>query len=356
MIQWFGLLLVLITTPVMAQEDRSNLRGITYGSPDTFAEFHGFADLLYSDFQKEGENGGKSTFDNSHFYLNVIARINPKLFVLSEIEWEHGGEANKVDRAYISWEISPMFQLRLGKFYVPFGYEIREYQTPALKLASRPLFVEALEYGEWVEVGVNAYGVFGPRRYGVSYDISVTNGPKGILGDVDLQTIDTNNNKMVAGRVAAYFEGLQVGVSYATGKYDLSDRLKVNLWGIDAKWNWRGLDIRGEYVNRGGNDDPADIVTGAPVAAKASGYLLQASYRFLLNKPMLYAIEPALRYDGVDPNKKAKDERDLSRLTIGVGVMPYPHYAIRAEYQMIKERHGPSIDNNGFNLIAVADF
>src|SRR5581483_10511201 len=226
-IQWFGLLLAMIGTPAMGQEMESSLRGIGYGSPETFAEFHGFADLLYSDFQRDGVNGGTSTFDNNHFYLNVIARVNPKLFVLSEIEWEHGGDAIKVDRVYISWEISPMLQIRLGKFYSPFGYEIREYQTPVLKLASRPLFVETLEYGEWVDVGVNVYGTFGVRKYGVNYDVAVMNGPKGILGDVDLQTTDTNNNKMLAGRVAAYWEGLQFGVSYATGKYDPANSLRL---------------------------------------------------------------------------------------------------------------------------------
>src|SRR5581483_6582478 len=292
----------------------------------------------------------------NHFYLNVIARVNPKLFVLSEIEWEHGGDEIKVDRAYISWEISPMLQIRLGKFYSPFGYEIREYQTPVLKLASRPLFVETLEYGEWVDVGVNVYGTFGVRKYGVNYDVAVMNGPKGILGDVDLQTTDTNNNKMLAGRVAAYWEGLQFGVSYATGKYDPANSLRLALWGIDAKWNWGGWDIRGEYVARGGDDDPADVVEGAPVAAKPWGYYLQASYQFFLNRPMLYAVEPVVRYDGVDPDKKVKDNTDLSRITIGVGVMPYPHYAIRAEYQVIREKYGPSLDNNGLNIIAVADF
>ncbi|MBI4356368.1 MAG: hypothetical protein HY559_00605 [Gammaproteobacteria bacterium] len=72
-----------------------------YGSPETFAEFHGYLHVMYSDFEKDGEENdrGDSGFDQHYFVFNAIAQLRKNLTVFGEIEYEHGGEEIRVDRA-----------------------------------------------------------------------------------------------------------------------------------------------------------------------------------------------------------------------------------------------------------------
>lgn len=109
-----------------AQDAPMTPEGILYGSPETFAEFHGFVTLTYFDFEKDGTRDGNSTFDQHYFYFNAIAKIRPNVTALAEFEYEHGGEEFAIDRAFIDWGLyGEHLNLRLGKFYSPFGPELR---------------------------------------------------------------------------------------------------------------------------------------------------------------------------------------------------------------------------------------
>ncbi|HEY4485716.1 MAG TPA: hypothetical protein VI702_05270, partial [Nitrospiria bacterium] len=148
--------------------------GILYGSPETFAEFHGFMSLLYSDFEKDGKtadaNNGDSTFDQHYFYFNAIAKIRENVTVFGEVEYEHGGEELFLDRAFVDWGLhGDHLNLRLGKFYSPFGLELREYQYPVRKMSSRPMMARNLLFNEWTETGVNLYGRIGTPVASIDY-------------------------------------------------------------------------------------------------------------------------------------------------------------------------------------------
>ena len=246
--------------------------GIAYGSPETFAEFHGFVNLEYFDFQKDGElgrvHGGDSSFDLHNFYFNAIAKIRQNVTAFGEIEYEHGGDELKVDRAFIDWRIADGLAFRLGKFYTPFGLEIKTYQAPARKLVSRPLYTEELLFDEWTDVGVNAYGILGPKPLRFIYDLAVTNGPKG-LTEEDTQNTDNNPRKDFIARVSVipYLAEeifLEIGGSYAYGKYDDDSRLTVRLFGGDLRLLAMGLELVAEYVGRNGNDATAANFCGGP--------------------------------------------------------------------------------------------
>ncbi len=81
---------LLGTGIVMAGESDRTPYGIRYGSPDTFAEFHGFLSTVYSDFEHGGErnNRADSSFDQHYFTFNALARIRHNIHVLGEIEFE----------------------------------------------------------------------------------------------------------------------------------------------------------------------------------------------------------------------------------------------------------------------------
>jgi hypothetical protein len=352
-----------------AQEPAMTPYGILYGSPETFAEFHGFVTLTYFDFEADGTRDGNSTFDQHYFYFNAIAKVRQNVTVFGEVEYEHSGEEIKLDRAFIDWRlIGELLALRLGQFYAPFGFELREYQYPVRKMTSRPMMARALLFNEWTEAGVNAYGRLGTGVVSVDYDIAVVNGPgeDGILvvsdptegapniGDTGdaRQSRDNNNNRTVVGHLSVPVthgpHKVGVGVSGATGRYSDSgtEELDFTLMGVDANFRMMGLDVRGEWVTRS-----VDVAS----SIDSSSYYLQASYRVDYNRDGLHYIEPVVRYDFLEPDEDTNDD-ERTRITLGLNYSPYPHFKFMAEWQMNDEDFDPDLDDDGFMASATVDF
>src|SRR3990172_573844 len=342
-----------------AQETTMTPYGILYGSPDTFAEFHGFVTLTYFDFEKDGLRtpDGHSTFDQHYFYFNAIAKVRENVTVLGEVEYEHGGEEIKVDRAFIDWRLhDEHLSLRLGKFYAPFGLELREYQYPVRKMTSRPLLARNLLFNEWTDTGVSAYGRVGTPEIAVTYDLAVVNGPNGDDdGDDDdvipeilevgtgdnpnlggggdaRQNRDNNNGRTVSGRIGVPVthgpHRVEVGVSYAGGRYSDTGtpELDFTLTGVDANFRMMGLDVRGEWVARNIEADPDNEID-------SSSYYLQASYKMNFNQDGLNYIEPVVRYDYLEPDDDTDDD-ERTRVTLGLNYSPYPHFKLLTERQI----------------------
>jgi hypothetical protein len=349
-----------------------------YGSPDTFAEFHGYLNLIYFDFEKDGDrnNRGDSSFDQHYFAFNSIAKIRHNVTAFGEIEYEHGGQEILIDRAYIDWGIyEEHLNFRLGKFYSPFGLELREYQYPLRKLVSRPMMARNLLFNEWTEVGVNMYGrlKIPNLAFSVDYDLAVVNGPSGSdSGDSDStpeilevgtganpstggtadarQSRDNNSNRTFIGRLSTYIPaGLGVGLSYGDGRYSDagSPNLDFSLIGVDARLNVIGLDLRGEWVKR-----TIDLTTTSE--RESSSYYIQASYKKVLGKEWLNYIEPVARYDFLEPDDDAPSDQ-RKRISLGINYSPYPHFKFGAEWQMNSEE-GTEMEDDGFLLHGVVDF
>ncbi|HEY5594019.1 MAG TPA: porin [Nitrospiria bacterium] len=368
-----------------AQETAMTAHGLLYGSPESFAEFHGFVTLTYYDFEEDGTRDGDSTFDQHYFYFNAIAKIRQNVTVFGEVEYEHGGEEFFLDRAFIEWSLrGEQLNLQLGKFYSPFGLELREYQYPVRKMTSRPLMMRNLLFNEWGETGLNLYGRLGSPAVSVDYAVAVVNGPNGddtedpangipeilevgmgdnpnVGGTGDArQNRDNNNGRTVVGRLSANISGgAAVGVSYGEGRYSDTgspDR-GFTLTGVHANYRMKGLDVRGEWVSRKA-DVPATLV-GAPGFPDdemvSSSYYVQASYKFRIGKEGLEYIEPVVRYDALEPDKDVDDD-ERTRTTIGINYAPYPQFKFMAEWQMNEEKSNPDLNDDGVMISATVDF
>ena len=288
--------------------------------------------------------------------------------VFGEVEYEHGGEEIKIDRAFIDWNLhDEHLSLRLGKFYAPFGLELREYQYPVRKMTSRPLMARNLLFNEWTDSGVSAYGHVGAHQVvSVTYDLAVVNGPNsdGILdvgtgenpnlggGGDARQNRDNNNSRTVVGRIGVPVthgpHKAAVGVSGATGRYSYSEieELDFSLMGVDANFRMMGLDVRGEWVTRS-----VDIAS----SIDSSSYYLQASYEIDFNQDGLHYIEPVVRYDFLEPDEDTEDD-ERTRITLGLNYSPYPHFKFMAEWQMNDEEFDPDLDDDGFMASITVDF
>ncbi len=364
-----------ISLPAAAQVPENGVPGIPYGNPETFAEFHGFVDLVYRNVERDAPNtkeGGRKTFDQKGFYFNAIARLRQDLTIYSELEYEHGGEEFKLDRAILEWKYRDRGKLKLGKFYAPFGLEVLEYQSPVRRLVSRPFMVDDLLFHEWTEVGFKIFHDFPDLRIPFNYELALVNGPAGLRKD-DRQNHDNNDQPFVIGRITAKpHESLTLGVSYAGGEYDQAGTKEVKLVGFEANLRWEGLDLRGEVVRRSGDnqdvvestisagptagDPAARLINQTMIPADASGYYVQAAYAFFFDRHNLHYIEPVLRYDVRDPDRGADNNQDQSRWALGLNVAPMPHFVVKIEYDWTREQHGNALKNNGLLIQVVADF
>jgi hypothetical protein len=85
----------------------------------------------------------------------------------------------------------------------------------------------------------------------------------------------------------------------------------------------------------------------------------EAAYRILEKKYMNY-LELVGRYTvfNFDVSKISGLYPNVSTVTsdLGVGVSPYEHFRIKAQYEWVEEKKGPKKENDGIMLQAVIDF
>lgn len=372
--------------PVQAQE-------VGFGIAESFVEIHGYADLTYFDFQKEGDpvlpftdGGGIPTFDNNHIALYFGANLAENLKFVSEFHYEHSIEEPELPQANIRWELAKPLVLTFGRFWFPFGTLGKDkiYQ-PTAELVSYPYTVSQALPFHYADNGVKVGGMFHP----ISYELAVVNGFAGLdeEGGILLRGLaqDNNQNKRVAGRLAVHpVGGLELGASYTTGKWDDNNEANISLWGADATFAVGPLVLEGEYI--GGSienpDDAVATVDGEPrrnppgceladpptCAAlqdnfglltvgdhDRTAYYVQAAYRVLENRLGLNSLDVIVRYDAFERDEE-EDVGDRSRFTMGVNAAPQPHLRLKAEYQIVSEKSDPDRDNNGVMLQAVIDF
>jgi hypothetical protein len=366
-ISLLSVFMLFLTFIPWAWGQSADMKGEMYGAPETFAEIHGFVNFKAYDFDTQSATPPdtiSNSFDLSDLYLSAKAKIQKNVTVFGEIHADQG--TYSLDNAFINIQVQPIFNLQIGRYFVPFGIDkVESTKAPFNKLVSTPLVLTQLSYGEWSDIGINLYGKAPLNPLTVAYDVAVLKGPNGLLQE-SLGNQDNNKNKLVLGRVHLLNESsddfkFSLGASGAYGKYDDTGSKLVRLLGADGKMQWRGLELRGEFVKRGGDDStPADLCGGAAcslVMADGEGYYLQASYLLLKDLPAVYALEPVVRFDKSDLPDQSYTHPDTARRIVTVGLLyaPYPHLKFKGEYEMVKN-DGTDLHNDGMMFSVTADF
>ncbi len=216
-----------------------------------------YGTLNYIDGQAQN-----SAFDAEAFELVLSGRPHPRLGFFAEIEFERaatvgGGRGGEVllEQAYAAYEITPLFNLRAGVLLVPFGnYNLNHY-SPARDVITRPLVSHVVAPADWTDNGIGLTGeTFLGDLWGFQYQLYTVAG----LGDgitamgsrAGRQSFgeDNNNNKAVVGRFAwNRGNGLELGLSGYSGKYDDAGRLSLDGWAGDIVVRFPRLEIAAEY-------------------------------------------------------------------------------------------------------------
>lgn len=370
--------------PLNQQEDLPV--GLYYGSKSSFAEFHGFMNYEYFDFERQGARAGRSNHDLHHAYLSARAEVRSNLFAFLEIEYEHGNESEvKVDRALIDWRIAREFGIQFGERFSPFGIDKQMTALAPLKNSvSTPAIIDEFQHGDWPVVGAFVSGGLDlPLRKGsvLDYTIGAINGEGGLKRDDNGGKRDNNADKTTIFNLGVSpFVGdeqlgsLRLGFSHIPkNRYDADqagDGRDTKMTGADLLWDLKGLHLRSEYVTRDADDDTANGIEGdgngmyVEVAFDIVPTLTAAKLPFA-EKDNFHLIRPFVRYNRTDAPLAASGfttanaGEELKRWDIGILISPYAHFKFRIEYQKADEDTAPGgqeLDNDGFLFNCTLDF
>lgn len=309
----------------------------------------GYADLEVN-LADVGSDDAQFYFDNHHFNVIAIGRLVTDLFAAVEVEYEHAGEEIALEYGYLSYTGIRNVRIQAGKFIVPFGRFNKDlHPTWINKMPDRPhgfrdIFPQTYsDVGLWVSGGV-PIGTAGNR---VTYDAFVVNGLLGDDGggirgmrDNDREGLTAggrDDNKALGGRLGVELapQGFDLGGSFYVGNYldDPANSLTLSMFGVDAAFHYRALEVRAEGVLANQQATAGDLT-------KKGGYA-QASY--LLD----VGVEPVVRFSLRDMPGDAQDAR---RLSFGASYYLSSMAAVRLAYHLNMEKAGFESDNN--NIVA----
>lgn len=367
-----GLLVALtLTAPLLAQnaapavdadpakkmaytEDMSHFadKDVGYGADTSFLTWHGYLSMEFNKTQ-----GTNSNFDNHELYLSAKSRLTERLSFTGEFEFEHTPEKLILPiQAYADYKVHDAFTFRAGQFFTPIGisrsYNLRGNRNRMIRQVA---LTHDIMFENWSLVGVEFIGQF---KSGLFYDVAIGNGTTNGIATGDsffdaintLQdhTEDNNNDKAIHGRAGYQTRELlggylNFGVSYATQKLDPLEQIVMVHRGVDLRYLHRsGWRFQGEYMLRHG-DDPPNAPAG--IAMNARGWYAQVSKRIIFPNDVFY-IEPVVRVDGIDLNRRVGDNRDQVTTGVGLVISPVEYFLFKFEYDLVHEKYGTPIANN----------
>lgn len=317
----------------------------------------GYIDLEFKD-PKGGEN---QFFDQYRFVPFIYSDVSDRVKVSTELEFEHGSEV-EVEFAQIDYLLNPAFNFRAGIMLVPLGKLNEVHDSPIQDLTERPLVNRYIIPTTLRDAGVGAYGELGEE---LSYQVTVTNGFKGLDADGNsaitaanglrdaapqadelADPFDQINDQLAyAGRLAwSPVLGSELGASALQDTYDEQGDNSLRLMALDGTldgkavgWLPDELELLGEAA--WANIERDAFAKASGVADDMRGYYVQANWHF---DPVWLQ---AFRDDGTfDPESHftfvtrydhvSLDTYDMRRTTLGLNFRPNAHDTVfKLDYQ-----------------------
>ncbi|MFQ5911685.1 MAG: outer membrane beta-barrel protein [Nitrospinota bacterium] len=320
--------------------------------------FHGYIDFEFKDDDFAGKD--QQVFDNHHFNLFFGSQIASNLRALGEIEIEHTGEEFKVEFAEIEWKPlgTDWLELVAGAIIVPFGLELRYHASPNNLLISRPLAARSIIPGTWTDPGVVARGTIATgNNSSFFYHVYANNGlsdkdKDGVFEQKDTKTArDVNDDKALGFQIGFLpFPGLEVGASFQTGKWDLSEDFRYVMYGGHVDFKYKPFTLLAEGV-------VLDVEGSAAGGGDATlpGFYVLLAYDPIPKWQVVARFDWVDNEDGVVSTKQSitpgADERQVS---IGLSYKPQPWLKLKVEY--FNRELELEDDQNAFGFQVVANW
>eukprot|EP01047_Picozoa_sp_COSAG01_P012237 COSAG01_NODE_547_length_15635_cov_102.896498_5_plen_378_part_00 len=314
---------------------------------------------------------GKDTnkFVAHRFVLEMSSQLHDKLLFSSELEFEYGANTAtskngeiKIEQAWFDFEFNEALVNRTGIIVVPFGRLNVLHDSDVRDATNRPIFAKYIVPTTWMDTGTGFHGVIDKDDWLFAYDAYLINGlnvhadygtsikdGKGVRSARPIFKADNNENKAFIGRfMASPSQGLALGTSYYTGKYDDLDKKNLSIIGLDAMYKKGPFESIAEWGQV--SIDKSDAVT----VDKMSGYYLELRYHLPIMSGLLKqnfdhpVVTLFARQSEVDTDTSNKTKYDRRQLTLGFNYRPVDTVVYKFEYEINSEAVDNGKDDDKF--------
>ncbi len=253
--------IVLIAQSVKAQEEGSNPGKETQTSCPNLSS----AGFLQTHFSADDITGSPASFSIQRARLGMTGNLskNIKLNVIIGAA-EPPDNTPALVNAFTDFTIDPLFNLRAGQFFAPFGLEgpAPITKNPAIERAFSTKSMNPFRM--FRDIGVMAYG----KHSIFNYSVAIMNGSGANLPE-------NFNPKDFVGKVSITpVENLEAGISSHIGTYESgTEKLSRQRWGVHAEFHHDPVLLRGEFYYRDREVAPNN-------REQSSGGYLLGKYKF----------------------------------------------------------------------------
>ena len=334
-----------------------------------YGEIH-YNQPLNSDLRRNG------TMDVHRMVMLFGYHFNEKTQFVTELEFEHVKEVY-VEQAFLQYKLNNSVNLRAGLMLVPMGI-VNEYHEPtAFNGVERPLIDNYIAPTTWREVGFGITGNILPAS--IKYQVYAMNGFNGYDGTANIsgknglrkgrqkgaESFISSPN--FAGKIEYYgIRGLNIGLSGYSGEtqstlYDGISKMDntalatadssvvgVSMLGVDSRYNFRGLQLRGQfYYSSLSNSEQYNVFTAADgtlndVGSSMIGYYAELGYNVLRSLKTEKQLIPFVRYEFLNTHNSVENNIPKNKayqkkaLTTGLTLTLTKGAVAKADMQFIK--------------------
>lgn len=334
-----------------------------------YGEIH-YNQPLNSDLRRNG------TMDVHRMVMLFGYHFNEKTQFVTELEFEHVKEVY-VEQAFLQYKLNNSVNLRAGLMLVPMGI-VNEYHEPtAFNGVERPLIDNYIAPTTWREVGFGITGNILPAS--IKYQVYAMNGFNGYDGTANIsgknglrkgrqkgaESFISSPN--FAGKIEYYgIRGLNIGLSGYSGEtqstlYDGISKMDntalatadssvvgVSMLGVDSRYNFRGLQLRGQfYYSSLSNSEQYNVFTAADgtlndVGSSMIGYYAELGYNVLRSLKTEKQLIPFARYEFLNTHNSVENNIPKNKayqkkaLTTGLTLALTKGAVAKADMQFVK--------------------
>lgn len=309
-------------------------------------------------------------------------KFNERTKFITELEFEHVSEVY-VEQAFLQYRINDYINFRGGLMLVPMGI-VNEYHEPTtFNGVERPNLDSYVVPSTWREIGLGFTGNIqeASLKYQVyimngfnGYDGSAKfNGKKGLRSGRQKGAESFMSSPVFAGKLDYYgIPGLKLGAAAYIGNsqsvaYDgAADSLittadstvvGISMFGIDFRYTWNALHIRGQYIIANlTNTEAYNTYTTSDVGSQLNGYYVELGYDLFSFGETDQQLILFGRYENYDTHAAVDDENITSNdaynrteITTGLSWKITPGAVLKADYQLL-DTDADDTDYSQFNM------
>lgn len=353
-------------------------RGVSIGA---------YGEVLYENFDREREDGARSRrldrIDHLRNVLYVGYKFDDRLLFNSEIEIEHGGVSDEAEvsggadlgsgevtgTAELSGEVVTEFAylelllhervgIRAGLLLQPLGLINEWHEPPVFIGTSRPEVERVIVPSTWRALGVALFGTMpGDLHWRVHAGEGLN--ARGYTPDAGLRGGRQRGSRALGTQpaFAARLDwtgaaGLVLGASgyVGDGWQDFQPAGRniealTTLWDVHARWQWRGLEVRGLYAagtlqDAGDLSDELGLTAEFRLGESFWGAYAEAAYDVLphLVGGTRWAFLPYARFETFDtqddvPGGAENPAYARTNLVAGAALKPHPNVVLKGDRQ-----------------------